>query len=824
VRRRLLSSAFRLLLSAICLLPTALFAQNKTTVTGTLLGPDGSPANGFISVTATVPFVSADGYNVTAGPPIHMTITNGTFSAALIPNAGSSTSTCSPPNTCDYYQVTFNLSSTLGNAFYSETWEVPSTGPVAYQTIIVTSPPSVNYQFPFAQLTPPTGCLTDQFPEWTGSAWTCSSGSSGGSMTWPSAAGVAVYSGSSSWAAPLSTSGSGSTLCLTVSCAMTTPNLGTPSAVTLTNASGLPLSTGVTGNLPVANLNGGSGASSSTFWRGDGTWATPSGGGGGTPGGSNGQIQYDNAGAFGGFTLAGDCALSMPNITCTRTNGTAFGSLATSSAALAQTLAAVSHKWLNSYNAATGAFTQSQPASSDLSDYGSVAGGLFGSQTGNYIFAAPNGSNGNGLFRLQVAADQPNTTVNAVTNDTNVTGSISAQNLTLGWTGQLSIARGGTGNSTGNAATATALASTPTQCSGNNFATGVAASGNANCSQSGFSNLSGSLALSQTVLTTLGDILAVNSTPAFARVAGNTTTSNYFLRSAGNGTISALPSFAQVAFGDLNGSLASGQLPSGWNPVSIANGGTGQVTPNAAFNVLSPMTTEGDLTYYHSSAGTRLAVGASGTYLRSNGTDPQFSAIQAVDVPTLNQSTTGNATTATDASGLTFGSTNIPNGSTAPGSDQQLTYNGSNIVGTPIRRVFTFGFGSDDAPPLTTAQITPQRALATADVTMVVDVILVKASSGASTVQFGYRHSTGGSPTTTAYTSAVMTPATVTNVTDTAVCANAAGTAIMVDGVSVTCGTLATQAWTAGDSIETIGGAADGTSTRLSVQIQAHIQ
>lgn len=58
--------------------------------------------------------------------------------------------------------------------------------------------------------------------------------------------------------------------------------------------------------------------------------AASGGGSAGNPGGTNGSLQVNNLGAFGGFIVGGDCVLTQPNFICTKTNGVAFAPSATS--------------------------------------------------------------------------------------------------------------------------------------------------------------------------------------------------------------------------------------------------------------------------------------------------------------------------------------------------------------------------------------------------------------------------------------------------------------------------------------------------------------
>jgi hypothetical protein len=98
--------------------------------------------------------------------------------------------------------------------------------------------------------------------------------------------------------------------------------------------------------------------------------------------------------------------------------------------------------------------------------------------------------------------------------------------------------------------------------------------------------------------------------------AGSITVANTGVTSFNAGTTGLTPSTATTGAVTLAGTLA------------IANGGTGQTTRQNAMDALAGAVT-------------------SGQYLRGNGTDVVMSAIQAGDVPTLNQNTTGSAATLT---------------------------------------------------------------------------------------------------------------------------------------------------------------------------------
>lgn len=108
------------------------------------------------------------------------------------------------------------------------------------------------------------------------------------------------------------------------------------------------------------------------------------------------------------------------------------------------------NKWANDIQTQlNGLITNSNTGVQGAANANAAISGLTSFEPANTIYAGPTtGGPAKPTFRLMVAADEPVTTVNAVADDTNVTGVISAQILTLGWRSTLAISRGGTGTAT----------------------------------------------------------------------------------------------------------------------------------------------------------------------------------------------------------------------------------------------------------------------------------------------------------------------------------------------------------------------------------------
>ena len=143
----------------------------------------------------------------------------------------------------------------------------------------------------------------------------------------------------------------------------------------------------------------------------------------------------------------------------------------------------------------------------------------------------------------------------------------------------------------------------------------------------------------------------------------NTTGTAANITATSNATLTTL-SVLSLPYSQLSGTVptwnqnTTGTASNVTGTVALANGGSGQTTAQLAMNAFAGAVT-------------------SGSYLRGNGTNVVMSTIQAADVPTLNQNTTGTASNVTGTVAIANGGTSL---TTTPTNGQLLIGNGTNYT------------------------------------------------------------------------------------------------------------------------------------------------
>jgi len=224
--------------------------------------------------------------------------------------------------------------------------------------------------------------------------------------------------------------------------------------------------------------------------------------------------------------------------------------------------------------------------------------------------------------------------------------------------------------------------------------------------------------------------------------------------------------------------------------LAIANGGTGQTTASAAFNALSPITTTGDLILGNgTNSATRLAIGANGYVLTSNGTTASWSAggtVTAVSVASANGfagTSSGGATPAltlsTSITGVLKGNGTALSAATA-GTDYVAPGTATTFTATQTFSGSSSTFGTSLLDSNETVNVVGSAPSATTNLYVQSGSVQYYTSNAANNFVVNLAFSSGTSMNTALSTNQSVTAALVTTQSSTAYYA----TSVQVDGTT----------------------------------------